>query len=156
MLIKKPADIRPYEITDRQVYLKRREFMRGAGLALGSLAAGALSLPALAGYADHGRRKLQYANSRDLAGGEALTPFDDVTTYNNFYEFGTDKYSPAKYAHTLKVEPWSVRVEGAVNKPGVYQLEDILGKHPLEERVYRLRCVEGWSMVIPWVGFPLA
>ncbi len=87
---------------------------------------------------------------------EQRTSYQDVTTYNNFYEFGTDKSSPARLAHTLKTTPWSVAIEGEVNKPGVYHLEDILRPEALQERIYRHRCVEGWSMVIPWVGFPLA
>ena len=88
--------------------------------------------------------------------GEKQTPYQDVTTYNNFYEFGTDKEDPAANAHTLKIKPWTVKVEGKVAKPADYHLEDLLKPHALEERVYRLRCVERWSMVIPWVGFPLA
>lgn len=87
---------------------------------------------------------------------EEKTPLKDVTTYNNFYEFGTDKSDPARHAHRLVTDPWSLTVDGAVAKPGTYTLEDILKPHALEERIYRLRCVEGWSMVIPWIGFPLA
>jgi sulfoxide reductase catalytic subunit YedY len=87
---------------------------------------------------------------------DALTPYEDVTTYTNFYEFGSDKSDPARNSHVFKSRPWSVAVEGECAKPGSYTLEDILRPHPLEERVYRMRCVEGWSMVIPWLGFPLA
>ena len=86
---------------------------------------------------------------------EKPTPYADVTTYNNFYEFGTDKDEPARNAHTLKTAPWTVRVDGLVGKPADYHLEDLLRPHALEERVYRMRCVEAWSMVIPWVGIPL-
>jgi methionine sulfoxide reductase catalytic subunit len=90
-----------------------------------------------------------------LSTDEALTPYEDVTHYNNFYEFGTDKDSPAKLSTNFRTKPWSVAVEGEVNKPAVYPLEEFIKPHALEERIYRLRCVEGWSMVIPWIGFPL-
>jgi sulfoxide reductase catalytic subunit YedY len=90
-----------------------------------------------------------------LSTDEPLTPYDDITNYNNFYEFDTNKYAPAKVAKDFRTKPWSVAVEGEVDKPAVYQLEDLIKPHTLEERIYRLRCVEGWSMVIPWVGFPL-
>jgi sulfoxide reductase catalytic subunit YedY len=86
---------------------------------------------------------------------EALTPWADVTTYNNFYEFGTDKSDPARNAKNFRTKPWTVKIDGLVNKPGDYHFEDLVAPHGLEERVYRLRCVEAWSMVIPWVGFPL-
>jgi sulfoxide reductase catalytic subunit YedY len=92
----------------------------------------------------------------NAATDEASTPYDDITQYNNFYEFGTGKDDPAKHAHLLKTSPWSVSVDGACAKPGKLTLEDILKPHPNQERIYRLRCVEGWSMVIPWLGFPLA
>lgn len=87
---------------------------------------------------------------------EAITPFEDATRYNNFYEFGLGKEDPYQKAHTLKTRPWSVTIEGEVEKPGIYTLEDVLKPHAPEERIYRLRCVEAWSMVIPWLGFPLA
>jgi len=132
MLIQKPADFRSSEITPESQYLNRREF-------LGAAAAGAI-VPRLTGQA---------------AQQEELTPYEDVTTYNNFYEFGTDKDDPAKNAHTLKPRPWSIAVEGHVSKPAVYNLEDFVKPYTLEDRVYRMRCVEGWSMVIPWRGFEL-
>ncbi len=88
--------------------------------------------------------------------GEALTPYEDVTSYNNFYEFGTDKGDPAEHAHAMTTDPWTVEVGGLVNKPGKLHLEDLLGSFDLEERVYRFRCVEAWSMVVPWIGFPLS
>ena len=87
---------------------------------------------------------------------EKITPYADASSYNNFYEFGTDKADPAKYAHTLQTKPWTVEVEGLVKKPGRFDLDDLLKLSPMEERIYRLRCVEGWSMVIPWVGYSLA
>jgi sulfoxide reductase catalytic subunit YedY len=105
------------------------------------------------GSPDHGL--LTIARRADYASGEAKTSFENVTTYNNFYEFGTDKSDPAEYAHTLKPRPWTVTIEGAVKQRTVIDIEQLLKWFPLEERVYRMRCVEAWSMVIPWVGFPL-
>jgi sulfoxide reductase catalytic subunit YedY len=150
MLVKPAPSIRPSEITDRALYLRRREFIQAAmGGTLSALAAGAASAQTAA------RQKLPNLKRGPFGTTEELTPYDDVTTYNNFYEFGVDKDSPSQYAGSLKVTPWSVAVEGEVARPAVYTLEDILRPHPLEERIYRLRCVEAWSMVIPWVGFPL-
>ena len=148
VLIRTPSDIQPSEITPESVYRQRRRFMQ-AGLALaGGLALGPRLLQAKAGA---------YGNlpRSPLSTDEELTELKDITSYNNFYEFGTGKADPAENAHTLKPAPWSVSVEGACAKPGTYTLEDILKPHALEERIYRLRCVEGWSMVIPWVGFSL-
>ena len=144
MLIRRLPTIHSSEITDEQDYINRRKFI-GAAAGIG-LAAAIASIPApLAAYA--GRRR----QDKDV-----LTPYEDVTTYNNFYEFGTGKEDPAENAHTLKTKPWSIAVEGFVKKPAIYQLEDFLKPHKLEERVFRLRCVEAWSMVIPWMGIPLA
>lgn len=149
MLIKRPTDIHPSEITDKSVYLNRRQFMQAtAGLALAPLFG-----HAQAGY---GNPPLKFTKNTTLSVTEEMTRYQDVTHYNNFYEFGTDKYSPAEQAQALTTEPWAVVIDGEVEKPGKITLEDILKPHPLEERIYRLRCVEGWSMVIPWVGFPLA
>lgn len=157
MLIRQAPDIPSSEITPESVYLKRRQFLGGA------VAAAGLTLMGSAGSANASEKldKLDFkpASKESPAGyftGEALTPYDDVKRYNNFYEFGTDKGDPAKYAEALTTDPWSVAIEGEVAKPGVYHLEDILGRVDLHERVYRLRCVEAWSMVIPWVGFSLA
>ncbi len=150
MLIKTPADIKASEITDRSVYLQRRRFLHGAGL----LGAGlAVSLPGLASV--NTRQKLAFSKKPAFSTDEEPTELGKITAYNNFYEFGTDKYSPAKRAQRLTTRPWSLTIEGEAEKTGVFDLEDILRKRPLEERIYRLRCVEGWSMVIPWVGFPL-
>src|SRR6185503_11813094 len=99
---------------------------------------------------------LQAAKSPLSTTGETVTPLRDITTYNNFYEFGTDKGDPAVNAHTLKTTPWKVKIDGLVGKPADYNLEDLVKPQALEERIYRLRCVERWSMVIPWVGFPLS
>jgi sulfoxide reductase catalytic subunit YedY len=135
------------EITPREVYQRRREFIRlAAGAALGF----ALPSRLLAGEKLTGLVK----SSFELP--DKPTSFEDITHYNNFYEFGTDKESPAKTAGSLKTRPWTVTVEGEINNPKVWDIDSLLQLAPLEERVYRLRCVEAWSMVIPWVGFPLA
>jgi sulfoxide reductase catalytic subunit YedY len=157
MLIKKPSDIRSSEITPRDVYLNRRTFMRDAAVTGAVLAAGRI-LPALgAGGTSPAGERLQFRKSDLSTQGEELTPLKDITTYNNFYEFGTDKDDPSKNAHTLRTVPWTVSIEGEVRKERRYDVESILKMHPsLEERVYRLRCVEAWSMVIPWIGIPLA
>ena len=151
------ARIRAAEITSREVYDSRRDWLKGAG-ALGLVGLG-LSGEAQAQTAGPGKLpKLPGARS-GVAGAtvmEKLTAYKDVTSYNNFYEFGTDKGDPAENAHTLKPRPWSVVIEGECAKPGRYGLDDLLKVAPMEERVYRLRCVEGWSMVIPWVGYSLA
>ncbi|MFN8581227.1 MAG: protein-methionine-sulfoxide reductase catalytic subunit MsrP [Gemmatimonadaceae bacterium] len=149
--------IRSSEITSESDYQNRREFLRDAGL-LGAVAAGLLgpkSLRAgLLGGSPQGQGTYPTTMGANLKG--ELTPWEDLTTYNNFYEFGTDKSDPASNAGTLKTKPWTVRVEGMVKKPADYQLEDFLKPHKLEERIYRHRCVEAWSMVIPWLGFPMA
>jgi sulfoxide reductase catalytic subunit YedY len=155
MLIKRVNDIKSSEITPKALYLDRRRFLQTA--ATGALTVAAMGLvpgSARPGFAQ-GREKLAGVQKSPLSTDEPLTPYKDITNYNNFYEFGTDKYSPADEAKDFRTKPWSVVVEGEVNKPAVYQLEDLIKPHTLEERIYRLRCVEGWSMVIPWVGFPL-
>ncbi len=144
------------EITPEAIYLNRRNFMRvGSGLAL---AATGLTLPASAGEIE--TKPLEYSAVGKSGAGfstdEALTPARDISSYCNFYEFGTSKTDPGSYAHEMSVDPWSIDVQGEVAKPGKLHLEDILSGFNLEERIYRLRCVEAWSMVIPWVGFPLA
>jgi sulfoxide reductase catalytic subunit YedY len=148
MLIRTPTDIAPSEITPPEIYRDRRRFMQG----MGALAAGAAF-----GIAPDARAGVKLAGVRDSTYtlNEASTPYKDVTTYNNFYEFGTGKSDPAKNAGSLKTRPWTVAVEGAVKKPGVYDIDALLKLAPLEERIYRMRCVEGWSMVIPWVGYSL-
>jgi sulfoxide reductase catalytic subunit YedY len=156
MLIKRPEDIKSSEITDEQVYHERRDFLRGTGHAALALAAGS-GLPGflLPGEASAKIASLQFKKNPALSTDEEANSFKDITRYNNFYEFGTDKTDPAKYAHTLKTDPWNVRVEGEVEKPADYHLEDLIKESQLEERIYRFRCVEAWSMVIPWVGIPL-
>lgn len=144
------------EITPRHVYEQRRRLLALLG---GTALAGLPQLDARAQTAGPGKlAKLPGAKS-SVAGALVLdkpTRYEDATTYNNFYEFGTDKADPAQRAHTLKPRPWTVAIEGEVAKPGVYDLETLLKLAPMEERIYRLRCVEGWSMVIPWVGYSLA
>jgi sulfoxide reductase catalytic subunit YedY len=161
MLIKRPSDIRSSEITDQKVYLNRREFVRAAGVAAGAAAGagvfwGADATLSAAEPAPHGRKLDNVKQSPLSTTGERLNTWEQITTYNNYYEFGTDKEDPSLYAKSLKTEPWSVVIDGEVAKPAKYALEDILKGETLEERVYRLRCVEAWSMVIPWVGFPMA
>ena len=164
MLIKKPSEIKSSEITDRQVYLNRRLFMRGAILAGSAVATGLVyrklnaptpviePRPKITGIitppSDEAMRTAFKAN-------EPLTPLEDITNYNNFYEFSTVKEEVASAARGFVTHPWTVDVGGLVNKPKRFDLDDLL-KLPQEERVYRLRCVEAWSMVVPWVGFPLS
>jgi methionine sulfoxide reductase catalytic subunit len=143
-------DMKEAEATPERLWLGRRDFLR-----LG--AAGALSL-AWAGRAAAGEPSgaaLPVAKRVERAGGDALTPWDDVTSYNNFYELGTDKSDPARSAATLRPRPWTVTIDGEVKKPLTLDVEALWKRFPIEERVYRMRCVEAWSMVIPWVGFPL-
>ncbi len=157
-------DIKSSEITDKQVYLNRRLFVRGAALAATTAATGLLyrKLNPLAVEKPKGENLVTVARSAsdaDLRSGftttEALTDIKHITNYNNFYEFSTDKKGVAIEAAGFVTEPWEVAVGGLVNKPTTFGMEELL-KFPLEERIYRLRCVEQWSMVIPWVGFPLA
>jgi sulfoxide reductase catalytic subunit YedY len=156
MLVTKAPDIRSSEITDKKLYLRRREFIQAAAITAMGAAAGAIGA-AEADAQSWPRVKISGAIQDSGWGkGEKSNPYQDITTYNNFYEFGTEKDDPAANAHTLKTKPWTVKVEGLVAKPADYQLEDLIKPHALEERVYRMRCVERWSMVIPWVGFPLA
>ncbi len=152
MLIKKTQDILSSEITDHAIYLERRKFMTSS---IGLTAATTL-LPLKASVAGYGGKALDFNKNTQFDTTEEKTSFDKITNYNNFYEFGTDKYSPAKNAQALKTDPWSLQIDGEVEKAGTLHLEDILKRHTLEERIYRLRCVERWSMVIPWIGFPLA
>jgi sulfoxide reductase catalytic subunit YedY len=148
VLLKRTTAIRSSEITPKQTYLRRREFLASTGAALAALATGGLDTSLSAGD------KLA-VTKKVVTTTDPPTPYNAVTTYNNFYEFGSNKSDPARNAKAFKPKPWSVAVEGACGKPGVYTLEDVLKPHPLEERIYRHRCVEGWSIVVPWVGFPL-
>ncbi len=150
--IKRRSDILPSEITPPDVYEARRRFLR---LGAGGLVT-ATGLAALWPAAARANAKLPNVSKGPFSTQEELTPYESVTTYNNFYEFGTDKEDPARLAASLKPRPWQVAIDGEVAKPGVYEVDDLIRQHALQERVYRLRCVEAWSMVIPWVGIPLS
>ncbi len=147
MLIRRPPDIRAAEITDERLYLNRREFLGGLAAAGVVLSAGERNAIA-EGLARETRR---------AAGGgdDQLTPYESVTTYNNYYEFGTGKDDPARLAKDFRVRPWKVRIEGEIARPADYDFDDLVKPYKLEERVYRHRCVEAWSMVVPWQGFSL-
>ena len=152
MLIKTQAEIPYSDITKKADYLDRRSFLKAAGITAAGLAVGAeLTFPTRASAGT----KLDFKKSDLSTHGETLTPLKDITSYNNFYEFGTDKGDPAVNAHTLKPYPWTVNIGGLVKKPQKLDIDSIKRLAPLEERVYRMRCVEGWSMVIPWIGLPL-
>ncbi|MBI2090427.1 MAG: protein-methionine-sulfoxide reductase catalytic subunit MsrP [Deltaproteobacteria bacterium] len=157
MLIKKPSDIKSSEITPKEIYLHRRKFLLGvtgwtATVALGLMASRSVSA---AGNGDS-RAKLEGMRKSPLSTDEPLNSYKQITTYNNFYELGTEKDSPARNAKYLVTRPWTVAVEGEVKRPKVYDIDAFMKLSPPEERIYRLRCVEAWSMVIPWVGFPLS
>lgn len=151
---------RASDITPREVFEHRRDVLRH--LALGAAGAGMAAWAARDARAvmvRPGKLTALPGQASAVVGANVMdkpTAYEDATSYNNFYEFGTDKGDPARHAHTLQIQPWSIAVEGAVKKPGSISLEDLLKLAPMEERIYRLRCVEGWSMVIPWVGYSLS
>ena len=153
MLIKREPEIRSSEITPELVYRSRREFLRTAGVGAVGLATSSMwlgdDLAAQAVLANVKKSTYMVADDKPHS-------YEDITSYNNYYEFGTQKSDPARYAGQLTVKPWTVKVDGLVAKPADYALEDFIKPHQLEERTYRFRCVEAWSMVIPWVGIPLA
>lgn len=161
MLIQKKSDIASSEITSETVYHNRRHFLQLAGF---SLAAGASGLfnpvlaasPAKSSPLISGTLKLPAFSKTVYGAGEKLTRLEDITSYNNYYEFGTGKEEPAVNSKLFKPTPWTVSIEGEVKKSKTIGIEELLKLAPLEERIYRMRCVEGWSMVIPWVGLPLA
>jgi sulfoxide reductase catalytic subunit YedY len=155
MLIRRKSDIPPSEITPPQVYRERRRFVLGAGAVGAATALGAAGL-LLPGERAQAAAKLAGVTKSPLSTAEEMTPYKDVTTYNNYYEFGTDKSDPADEAHRLRIRPWTVEVNGEVKKPRRFDIEELLKLAPLEERIYRMRCVEGWSMVIPWVGYSMS
>ena len=132
------------DVTPKHLYLNRRQIMAG----FGALAAGSIGGPLAA-------RTPDLAPGIDMAGGETPNTWEEITTYNNFYEFGTGKSDPAQHAHRLTTSPWSIEIGGLVDKPGTYSLADIIAGKTIEDRIYRLRCVEAWSMVVPWQGFEL-
>ena len=154
--------IYPWEITPEDVYLNRRQFMKMGGLALGAIglaACGVADTPAETLPTDVSQEAIE--ETSPSAGvqtdeiGDPLTSFEDVTNYNNFYEFSVDKQDVAARSSGFQTDPWTIEVGGLVNNPKTYGIEDLTNKFPVEERIYRLRCVEAWSMVIPWLGFPL-
>ena len=145
MLIGKPPGIPSSEITPQRVYLSRRKLLTGAA-----------GMAAMFGSASRAGAKLTDLKKSPFSTTEPETPYNVVTTYNNYYEFGTSKDQPAKFAQTLKTRPWTVKVEGEVAKPTVFDIDEIMKLAPLEERIYRHRCVEGWSIVVPWIGFSLS
>ncbi|MDP6788358.1 MAG: protein-methionine-sulfoxide reductase catalytic subunit MsrP [Rhodospirillales bacterium] len=147
--ITKASDIPSSEITPKAHYMSRRRF-------LGTAAAGAALAPLLAAAPAGANLRWENIVKGPFSTDEEPTPAEDVTSYNNFYEFGTGKGDPIRNSRFFRTKPWSVAVEGEIEKPGTYQFEDLVKPHQLEERVYRLRCVERWSMVVPWVGIPLA
>src|SRR5260370_19241289 len=163
MVIKRASDIPSSEITSEALYHNRGEFIKTASAVLGIAAAGTI-IPACASHggafaepqgivrADATKKPGPY----DVPSTEKPTPYEDVTTYNNYYEFGVDKSDPARNSRNFKPKPWTVKVEGMCNKPGTYSFDDLLKGLTVEDRVYRMRCVEAWSMVIPWQGVPLA
>ena len=154
MLLKvsKHSDVKESQVTDETLYKERRKFLQTSASIAAMSVAPSLSLWPSMGSAEFNFKDVKKS---DFSTSEELTPFDAITSYNNFYELGLDKGDPKRNAHHLKVKPWSVKVEGECEKPGEYDLEDFISPAKLEERIYRLRCVEAWSMVIPWVGIEL-
>ena len=153
MLIRKPADIRPSEITSEQNYLNRRDFIRAGSIAGASLLAGT----AFGAVVPEGERaKLPDVGKSSFSTIETPNSYEDITTYNNYYEFGTGKEDPYRNARDFEPRPWSITVDGHAEKTGTFHFEDFMKPFDLEERIYRMRCVEAWSMVIPWVGISLA
>jgi sulfoxide reductase catalytic subunit YedY len=152
VLIQKPADIRPSEITSQEIYLNRRELLR-AGVLAGGMAIGGSALAAV--LPAEKRAKLSNVIPSKYSTDEAPNSYADITTYNNFYEFGTGKSDPSRNAGEFEPRPWTIKVSGHAEKTGTFDLEDFIKPYTLEERIYRLRCVEAWSMVVPWVGIPL-
>src|ERR1700720_577674 len=157
MLIRRLTDLSYSDVTPKSVYSQRREFLRARGIAGVAAFAGAaiwrLGMPLDAVQATS---KLNIASKSPFNTTEKETPYNDVTHYNNFYEFGTDKTDPAKNAQKFRTSPWTVSVEGEVKKPRKFSMDEILKIAPLEERIYRHRCVEAWSIVVPWIGFPFS
>ena len=155
MLIKSACDIVPSEITPQETWLRRREFLKRS--AATALVAGLPSIfTSASASAALAAEKFSGTLKSPLSTTETQTSYKNITSYNNFYEFGTDKSDPAGNAQALKTRPWTVTVEGLVKQPKTFAIADLLKLAPLEERIYRMRCVEGWSMVIPWLGLPLA
>ena len=156
MLLKTASDIPPSEITPQRVYLNRRKFIARGSAAVAGLAMSRTLLELLSpSQKVQAGTKLNAAMKSPLSTNEKQTPYNDVTHYNNFYEFGVGKEEPADKARNFKPSPWTVNVDGAVKKSETFDLDSLMKLAPLEERVYRHRCVEAWSIVVPWIGFPL-
>jgi len=149
--IRRPFDLRSSEITDEALYLRRRDFIGGLAGGLALAAAGPFTRATLGA-----QTPLANVKPKVVSTDEKLNAFEEITAYNNFYEFGTGKNDPQRYAGRMKTSPWTVKIDGLCAKPADYLLEDLIKPIQLEERIYRLRCVEAWSMVIPWVGVPLS
>ncbi len=153
MLLKKANDIKSSEITDKKLYMNRRKFFAGSA----ALAASGLINPSLFRKSESkSQEKLKVAKRGEYTVPEKLTPYKEATSYTNFYEFSTGKRSVKELSRSLRTRPWTVSVEGNVKNTRKYNIEELIHMFPLEERVYRWRCVEAWSMIIPWIGFPLA
>jgi sulfoxide reductase catalytic subunit YedY len=152
VLIRKPSDIRPSEITTEANYVNRRQFLQTSALAGGSLLAGS-ALSAI--VPDSPMTELADVIPGDFSTTEEPNSIDDIVTYNNYYEFGTDKSDPVRHSQDFQARPWTIEVDGHADVTGIFDFEDFIKPHALEERIYRMRCVEAWSMVIPWVGIPL-
>ncbi|HEB33151.1 MAG TPA: protein-methionine-sulfoxide reductase catalytic subunit MsrP [Spirochaetes bacterium] len=151
------SDIKWYDITNKELYMNRRRFIKTAGKVAVAGAVSLLAFPfANRISADDGKVKLRGIKKSPFSTDEAPNKYKDVTSYNNFYELGLDKRDPARNAGLLKTRPWTVTIDGLVNRPSVVDVDRLIQRYQLEERIYRLRCVEAWSMVIPWVGIPLA
>ena len=153
MLIKNNPDIKSSEITSEKDYVNRRSFIKFSIATIGGMALKNTSL--FAAQNNSGLAELTNIKPSQFSTTEEKNSWENITTYNNFYEFGTRKDDPAENAHTLKPRPWKVEISGHCQKPGNYDVDDLIKNNQLEERVYRLRCVEAWSMVIPWIGIPL-
>src|SRR6266850_4255597 len=157
MLIKKPADIPSSEITPKKLYLNRRKFLAGTAIS-GAVAIAGMSLRELAEPTSvvQANTKIEGIQKSSFSTTEKITPLKDVSNYNNYYEFSTDKYEPAKLAKDFKTRPWTVTIDGQLKKKQVLDVDAIMKMATPEERIYRHRCVEGWSIVVPWVGFSLS
>lgn len=157
MIIKKPqpSSCKENEVTSKSIYNQRRKFIKTYGLALAA-ASSTVTITACNKAKSKNTNPGNTNSEVKIIKEDSLTPYEDITRYNNFYEFGLDKKDPYRHAKNFPSKPWSVTIEGETEKPGVFNLEDILKPHSIEERIYRLRCVEAWSMVIPWNGFPLS
>ncbi len=156
MWIHKPSELRYSQITPKSMYLNRRKFLESAGMAAAAALAGrrllGLAWPGQTAFAG---TKLSGVAKGPFSTSEPQTPYEDVTHYNNYYEFGVAKDAPARNAGSLRTSPWSVSVDGEVQKRQKFDIAALMKLAPLEERIYRHRCVEGWSIVVPWIGFPL-